>query len=154
MHETVQPVVHKETIQPEVVHTTVPIHETHHAAAQHHGMSALPMKTLDEFSKAGGVLSGSNKTHAHEEYEGPPRPYNEKLATTIEKVLPGHHGTHNTTDTTSSTGVIDIAGERSRPGSGVGGVDNYAYTLDKPSLGDRLNPRVDTDRDGKAGIVD
>lgn len=27
VHETVVPVVHKETIQPEVVHTTVPIHE-------------------------------------------------------------------------------------------------------------------------------
>ncbi len=27
VHETVVPVVHKETIQPEVVHTTVPVHE-------------------------------------------------------------------------------------------------------------------------------
>lgn len=27
VHETVVPVVHKETIQPEVVHTTMPIHE-------------------------------------------------------------------------------------------------------------------------------
>lgn len=27
VHETVVPVIHKETIQPEVVHTTVPIHE-------------------------------------------------------------------------------------------------------------------------------
>jgi hypothetical protein len=27
VHETVVPVVHKETIQPEVVHTTIPIHE-------------------------------------------------------------------------------------------------------------------------------
>ena len=27
VHETVIPVVHKETIQPEVVHTTIPVHE-------------------------------------------------------------------------------------------------------------------------------
>lgn len=78
VHETVQPVIHKETYQPEVVHTTVPIHETHHVAAQHHGMSALPMKSLAEFTSAGGILSGSQK-HTHEEYEGAPRPYNEKL---------------------------------------------------------------------------
>lgn len=88
VHETVQPVIHKETIQPEVVHTTVPIHEIHHGSAEHHGLSALPMKTLDEFKAAGGVLSGS-KQHTHEEYEGAPRPYNEKLSTTLEKVLPG-----------------------------------------------------------------
>lgn len=153
MHETVQPVVHKETVQPEVVHTTVPIHETHHATAQHHGMSALPMRTLDEFNKAGGVLSGS-KTHTHEEYDGPPRPYNEKLATTIEKVLPGRDGTHNTTGTNPTTGVNDIAGERHRPDSGVGGVSNDTHTPGKPSLGDRLNPRVEVDRDTRAGIVD
>merc|ERR1711939_400350 len=81
VHETVVPVVHKETIQPEVVHTTQPIHETHHAPSQHHGISALPMKSLDEFKSGGGTLDGHAKS-AHEEYDGAPRPYNDKLSTT------------------------------------------------------------------------
>lgn len=193
VHETVQPVIHKETIQPEVVHTTVPIHEVHHASATHHGMSALPMKTLDEFTKAGGAIGGT-KSHTHEQYEGAPRPYNDKLATTIEKVLPGHHGSsttgtshtggltgHNTTGTSHTGGLTGhntsdydntrsggltghntgydnsardtnlgtTSGYDQRPDSGVGGVGH-----NKPSMADKLNPKVDADRDGKAGIMD
>ncbi|KAK5035198.1 hypothetical protein LTS07_002634 [Exophiala sideris] len=125
VHETVVPVVHKEIIQPEVIHTTKPIHETHHAAAQHHGLSALPMKTLDEFSKAGGVLSGG-KHGAHEEYDGPPRKYNDKLSTTFDKLgleaeeaLHGgrHSGTTGTTGTTTGGGLTGSHHQH-------GGVDN------------------------------
>lgn len=197
VHETVQPIIHKETIQPEVVHTTIPIHEVHHASSTHHGMSALPMKTLDEFKQAGGLISGS-KSHTHEEYEGAPRPYNEKLSTTIEKVLPGHHGssatgttgTHTTggltgnntigsdtrgshggltgnnygsdtrggltgTDNTRAGGLTGTSSSRDYDNtrdSGIGGVGSNTHT--KPSVGDRLNPRVDADRDGKAGVMD
>jgi len=178
VHETVQPIIHKETVQPEVVHTTVPIHETHHAGSQHHGMSALPMKTLDEFKHAGGVLSG-NKSHTHEEYDGAPRPYNEKLSTTIEKVLPGHHGSHtgtgsgltgsNTTGTHHGTGSGLTGSNNGMTGSHTGhhnGSSNLGTTdrrtdsgigsdgYNKPSMGDKLNPRVDADRDGKAGFMD
>lgn len=78
IHETVQPVIHKETIQPSVVHTTVPIHEIHHNEAHHHGISQLPMKTLEEFKSAGGALTGG-KSASQEVYDGPPRPYNESL---------------------------------------------------------------------------
>lgn len=139
VHETVQPVIHKETVRPEVVHTTVPIHETHHVGAEHHGMSALPMKTLDEFTKAGGAITGG-RTHNHEEYDGPPRPYNEKFSTTIDKVLPGHHGTsHNT------PGQV-------RPDSGIAGVGSETHN--RANAGERLNPRIDADRDGKAGVMD
>lgn len=119
VHETVQPIIHKETIQPEVVHTTVPIHEVHHAGSEHHGMSALPMKTLDEFKSAGGLITGS-KSHTHEEYDGAPRPYNEKLATTIEKVLPGHHGSSHAAGTTGGLG----GAESGRTGGLTG--DNYS----------------------------
>lgn len=194
VHETVQPVIHKETIQPEVVHTTIPIHETHHAGAQHHGMSALPMKTLDEFTRAGGIVTGS-KSHTHEEYEGAPRPYNEKLATTIEKVLPGHHGvsgTHGTTGhhsgvgagaagaglagagtagalgshshrrrgSNSSSSSSDNGGTRSsrHKGTGALGTTNTTGTTGtsgthKPSLMDKLNPKVDANGDGKPGFM-
>ena len=59
VHETVQPVVQKQTIEPHVVHTTVPIHETHHDAAQHHEATALPPVSMDEFKKQGGALNGT-----------------------------------------------------------------------------------------------
>jgi len=242
VHETVVPVVHKETIQPEVVHTTVPVHETHHAAAQHHGLSALPMKTLDEFKHGGGVLTGG--THgSREEYDGQPRKYNEKLSTTLEKLgFDGHQGSgtgttthshHNQTDSgvggvggnvnsretgagglnsrttgtdnlgssqthhgtgagglggqhnindsrsgTTGTGAGGLGGQHDfnesrtgTTGTGVGGLDSKHQTNErhsgttgtdssttgtgkKPSLLDRLNPRVDADGDGKAGLGD
>ncbi|KIX97165.1 uncharacterized protein Z520_07279 [Fonsecaea multimorphosa CBS 102226] len=177
VHETVVPVVHKETIQPEVVHTTVPIHETHHAAAQHHGLSALPMKTLDEFKKVGGVLTGGSHS-AHEEYEGAPRPYNDKLSTTFEKLEEKFHGTssdHTTgkTHRPTDSGVGGVGNDQVNNGSlgtdrhnvaGNGidvanrhtdGTGNLATTDGtKPSMGDRMNPRTDADRDGKVGVMD
>lgn len=103
VHENVIPVIHKSTIQPEVVHTTQPIHETHHVGTQHHGISQLPMKTLDEFKSAGGILDGRSG-HSHEEYDGKPRPYNEKLATTFDKLGLGHgHGEHGAAGQTAAT---------------------------------------------------
>lgn len=38
--------IHQETIQPHVVHTTKPIHETHHLPAEHHGISTLQTMSL------------------------------------------------------------------------------------------------------------
>jgi len=150
VHETVQPVIHKETIQPEVVHTTVPVHEVHHASAQHHGVSALPMKTLDEFKSSGG-LAGT-KTHTHEEYDGAPRPYNEKFSTKLEHVLPGsHHTSHTGTTGTTGTSGLNTSSHNNRD-SGVSGVGHNSHS--KPSLADKLNPKTDADRDGKAGIMD
>lgn len=165
VHETVQPVIHKETIKPEVVHTTVPIHEIHQASAQHHGISALPMKTLDEFTRTGGHILDGKPHHTHEEYEGAPRPYNEKLSTTLDKVLPGHHD-HNITGTMSSGlgSNTTSSGHRSNPigndrtDSDVSGFSNdggvgHNKSQGKPSLMDKLNPRVDANGDGKAGFM-
>lgn len=171
VHETVQPVIHKETIQPEVIHTTIPIHETHIASAQHHGMSALPMKTLDEFTRAGGVIQGT-KSHTHEEYDGAPRPYNEKLRTSIDKVLPGTHGTAGAAGTAGGVGALGTTGRHRRSSSasssdyedsrktrdsGIGGVGSDKHTSStgqkKPSLMDKLNPRVDANGDGKPGFM-
>lgn len=63
VHETVQPVVQKQTIEPHVVHTTVPIHETHHNAAQHHAATALPALSMNDFKKQGGSLVGRETVH-------------------------------------------------------------------------------------------
>ena len=177
VHEHVQPVIHKETVQPHVIHTTVPVHETHHAAAQHHGTSMLPAKTLDEFTSGGGILDGKGSAH-HGEYDGCPRPYNKSLqqeATEADQDMHqhshiGHHHGNNTTNGT--TGTSGINGTRTAAGydndlntsgrSGLGqtssnanatGVDGTA-TGKKPKLMDRLNPKKDTDGDGKAGIMD
>jgi hypothetical protein len=71
IHETIQPVVHKETVQPSVVHTTVPIHEVHHNAAQHHQTSELPAMNMSEFKKQGGVLGG--REERYDGFEGEPK---------------------------------------------------------------------------------
>lgn len=80
VHEHVQPIIQKEIVVPEVIHTTVPIHETHHAEAVHHGTSTLPVKTLDEFKSDGGVLQGRGVTKLSDT-EGCPQPYNKDLQT-------------------------------------------------------------------------
>ena len=71
IHEHIQPVVQKETIAPRVVHTTIPVHETHQAAAVQHGTTTLPPKTLDEFTNDHGSLGGRH-THKVNEFEGCP----------------------------------------------------------------------------------
>jgi len=189
VHETVVPVVHKETIQPEVVHTTVPIHETHHAAAQHHGLSALPMKSLDEFKQVGGSITGGHHT-SREEYEGAPRPYNDKLSTTFEKLEDKFHSGHHTSSTTgdlntqrqadsgiggvgrgigndrvgndSLTGRDNTYGNESLGSRGagplgttdpVGSHGSSGTSTSKPSMMDKLNPKVDSNGDGKAGFM-
>ncbi|KAH7313597.1 hypothetical protein B0I35DRAFT_276107 [Stachybotrys elegans] len=76
VHEHIQPVIQKETVAPSVIHTTVPIHETHHAAPVHHESTTLPVKTLEEFTREGGrgVLEGRGTRTVHE-YEGCPQPH-------------------------------------------------------------------------------
>ncbi|ENI08565.1 hypothetical protein COCC4DRAFT_188030 [Bipolaris maydis ATCC 48331] len=71
IHETIQPVVQKETIQPSVVHTTVPIHEVHHNKATHHETTALPAMTMEQFKAKGGSLTG--REERYDEFEGVPK---------------------------------------------------------------------------------
>lgn len=71
VHHHVQPVIQKETVQPEYVHTTVPIHETHHASAIHHEATVLPAKTLDEYTASHGDMK-PRSTQKLNEYTGCP----------------------------------------------------------------------------------
>jgi len=168
VHETVQPVIHKETVQPEVVHTTVPIHETHHGATQHHGASMLPMKSLSEFTSGGGSLTGG-KSVTHEEYDGQPRPYNKDLQTEIKDMasLNGHSHGHRNTDSgigmggdersragATGAGITNREGDSSYGNSGSLNQDTSNTTTGKPSLLSRLNPMKDSDHDGKKGFND
>jgi len=116
IHETIQPVVEKEIIQPKVVHTTVPVHEVHYNKATHHDTTALPAITMDQFKAKGGVLTG--REERYDEFEGIPK---------------------------------GIGGGTA---SGLGAVRGVEYKTDhKPSLMDKLNPKVDSNSDGKAGFM-
>ena len=99
--------IHKETIAPEVVHTTVPIHEKHMAAAEHHGTSVLPTKTLSDFQAGGGSLAGGT-TQAQEKYEGDPRPYNPAMQaerSQADKNFEAHDGLHDHQRAVETTGA-------------------------------------------------
>lgn len=82
------------------------------------------MKSLDEFTRSGGKLTGGSHG-SHEEYEGQPRHYNEKLSTTFDKLgLHGSGASHQSHDSgvsgvghTSGTGMGHNSGGM---GSGVG----------------------------------
>lgn len=134
VHESIQPVIQKETVQPSVIHTTVPVHEIHQNEAKHHSASALPPVSMAEFKKQGGHLSGrEERTDA---FAGEPLSVGGTL---------GGAGAHGTTSLTeeSSRGTHSIADSH--------GAHSNTH---KPSLMDKLNPKKDADGDGKAGIMD
>lgn len=186
VHETIQPVVQKETIQPSVVHTTVPIHETHHNAAQHHSTSALPAVSMSDFKRQGGVLTG--REERYDGFEGEPKSVGGALSGStgssgLTSGTTGHHGTtgheslgdrardtmetrdpgmgstgrhHDTTADTSapygdSMGNTDPSGRADYGNTSSTGYDNSAQK--KGTLLDKMNPKVDSNNDGKAGFM-
>lgn len=92
IHETIQPVIQKETIQPSVVHTTVPIHEVHHNKATHHETTALPAMTMEQFKAKGGSLHG--REERYDEFEGVPKSIGGVTAGAAVAGL-AHKGTHS-----------------------------------------------------------
>lgn len=147
--------VQKETIQPSVVHTTVPVHEIHTNEAKHHAASALPAVSMADFKKQGGSLSG--REERYDGFEGEPRAVGSALgggsSTTGTSSydntgLDSHRGHHSTgTGLDSSHGVTGHHGtgaglDSSRGttgGSGYGntgssGYDNTTTTGKKPGL--------------------
>lgn len=57
IHETIQPVINKTTIQPEVVHVVEPVHETHHLKAEHHGTTTKPEIDVSDYKKDHGTTT-------------------------------------------------------------------------------------------------
>merc|ERR1712000_379798 len=155
VHENIQPVIQKETIQPSVVHTTVPVHEVHQNEAKHHTATSLPAVTMDEFKKQGGHLSGRDeRTDA---FAGEPRSVGGTLGgagahgTTSLTEKDGHHKTQDTHGTHSTHGTGAGVG-----GTGLGSSTSHSSsntTGAKPGLMDKLNPKKDADGDGKAGFM-
>jgi len=174
VHENIQPVVHKQTIEPHVVHTTVPIHEVHHNAAQHHTTSALPAVHMADFKKQGGSLTG--REERYDAFEGQPKTIGKALGSDHHHQHEGtssgltgssglNDGHHNQQATTLSGPAGNIAGSglghntnttssglghNSQRDSGVSGVDG---THKKASLMEKINPKIDADGDGKAGFM-
>ncbi|KAK6429685.1 hypothetical protein LTR95_014165 [Oleoguttula sp. CCFEE 5521] len=103
VHETIQPVIEKQTIEPQVVHTTVPLHEVHHNAAQHHSAYALPAVSITTFKNQGGVLTG--REERYDGFEGKPRAIGGALGSTTgtsgTSGPTGLHGTHDSSLTGS-----------------------------------------------------
>ncbi|KAK3078978.1 hypothetical protein LTS18_006067 [Coniosporium uncinatum] len=164
VHETIQPVVQKEVIAPSVVHTTVPIHEVHHNAAQHHSASALPAVSMADFKKAGGVLEGRGERY--DAFEGEPRSVGGALGGGAQ--TDSHNGSNSNTTTghrgasTSGYGSTGAgygaaggaaAGSRRRGSGSSSSSDEGRGKQGKPSMMDKLNPKVDADGDGKAGMM-
>lgn len=173
VHEVVQPVIHKETLAPEVVHTTIPIHEKVTAPSEHHGLSTLPVKTLDEFKATGTDLTA--KHTSHHEYEGHPRPYNaqfQEVRAPVDINPREHDGTHDPektghtssrpstatgtevtsgTTTTGSTGH----GNSAAMGSGVAGVAAGSVAQDLGRDHTRAGQNTDLDpRDSRGPVGD
>jgi len=74
VHETIQPVINRETVQNTHVHTTIPIHEKIHDAPIVHEHTVLPTVSLKDFeAKVGGVHQHKDGDHEHAYYEGSPR---------------------------------------------------------------------------------
>jgi len=76
IHETIQPVIQRETVQPTVIHNTVGVHERLHEAPIVHEMTELPAMTQAEFLKqkeSNGPMAHGDKGHTHQFYEGAPR---------------------------------------------------------------------------------
>lgn len=161
IHETIQPVIHKETIQPNVVHTTVPIHEVHHNKATHHNTTALPAMTMDEFKNKGGTLSG--REERFDEFEGVPKNIGGGTAGGFGHVR-DTHGTHNAGtdlhrhgdhhDAPNHRGVGAATGATT--GSGSTGLTGSSHRSDPTGphdshLANKADPRVDSDRVGTAG---
>jgi len=97
VHESIQPIIQKETVQPSVVHTTVPVHEVHQNEAKHHTATQLPAVSMDQFRNQGGSLHGrEERTDA---FNGEPR----TVGGTI-----GGDGAKGTTSLTQKNGASGV----------------------------------------------
>jgi hypothetical protein len=167
IHETIQPVIQKETIEPHVVHTTVPIHEVHHNKAQHHSASALPAVSIDEFKRGGGSLAGREERVDH--FKGAPTNLEQSLGGgsaglrdsgfSSNSTTSGHHSGSSFPTSSHSAAGSRLTGSHGTIGTGGDLSDNSSHTgspqdpAHKPSLMDKLNPKVDSNGDGKAGFM-
>lgn len=159
VHETIQPVLQKEVIQPTVVHTTVPIHEVHHNAPVHHTASALPAVSLSEYQRQGGTLSG--REERIDGFEGEPKAVSQAIggapiagATGAAAPPLRRTGTDSSSDSDREGRLRNTTGTGTRHMGTDGqiGSTNTSAPHHKSNLLNKLDPRVDSNNDGKAGF--
>ncbi|KFY13217.1 hypothetical protein V492_03414 [Pseudogymnoascus sp. VKM F-4246] len=118
VHETIQPVVERDILEPHVIHNTFPIHEIHINEAKHHSASSLPEVTLAEFQRQGGTLSG--REERVDSFSGAPRSIDDAVTDSKHNNVLGGPGAHGTTTVTGS----NLGGSS---GSGVRSGYNESY---------------------------
>ncbi|KAF2401206.1 hypothetical protein EJ06DRAFT_492294 [Trichodelitschia bisporula] len=74
--ETVQPVIRKTTIQPQVLHVTAPVREVHRHGTQQHSTTTMPPVSVEQFKAAGGSLQG--REERVDGFEGVPKGMQQK----------------------------------------------------------------------------
>ncbi|CAO2650700.1 Nn.00g019920.m01.CDS01 [Neocucurbitaria sp. VM-36] len=128
IHETIQPVIQKEVIQPNVVHTTVPIHEVHHNKATHHDTTSLPAMTMDQFKAKGGALTG--REERYDEFQGVPKNIGGGTAGGFGAVRGLEHKEHHNSKEHSRHGDYHDAPNHQSTGEGIqkGGLTNNSTT--------------------------
>jgi len=170
VHENIQPVIQKETVQPSVVHTIVPVHEVHQNESKHHTATQLPSITMDDFKRQGGQLNG--REERSDAFGGEPKAVGGSLGgagakgTTSVTEPDNSYGSHRTgqnlgaNGTSRSNGTIgsDRDGQNfgttgTSTSNGTMGSSATTTTNSKPSLMDKLNPKIDANGDGKAGFM-
>ncbi|KAF4333131.1 hypothetical protein FBEOM_13079 [Fusarium beomiforme] len=62
LHETIQPVIERETVQQKVIHTTNHIHEKEQLNDKYHEASVAPAISMDEFKNGTGTKTGTTVT--------------------------------------------------------------------------------------------
>jgi len=166
IHDIIQPVIERETVQPHVVHTTVPIHEKiEHEPFIHKG-NVLPTMSMNEFTSAGHSLKGFKKDPEHIEYEGEPLKIDGQSHVGFGGL--GKHGnTGNRSGMTGQDGVVGndgvndnsglsgnsgISGNTRNTGMGntfgnssTGGTQDGAYTHSRGTRGEFGNASNDID---------
>ncbi|KFY44088.1 hypothetical protein V495_03632 [Pseudogymnoascus sp. VKM F-4514 (FW-929)] len=98
VHETIQPVVERDILEPHVIHNTFPIHEIHINEAKHHSASSLPEVTLAEFQRQGGTLAG--REERVDSFSGAPRSIDDAVTDSKHNNVLGGPGAAGTTTVT------------------------------------------------------
>ncbi len=137
--------IEKEIIAPSVVHTTVPVHERHHAAPEYHGASVLPPKTMTDFKATGQNLTSGTGVINQDQYEGCPRPYNPEMQLGRTEADADPHmgvradGTSHGTHTAGMHGSDGLRTDSTSHGTHTAGPHGR-------DTANKLDPRVDSDR--------
>lgn len=113
VHETIQPVVERDILEPHVIHNTFPIHEIHINEAKHHSASSLPEVTLAEFQRQGGTLNG--REERVDSFSGAPRSIDDAVTDSKHNNVLGGPGAAGTTTVTGG-GIGGTSGGAGRTG--------------------------------------